>query len=132
LSSTPQHSPRASRNRAARASKRTPPQHPPRAPQHRTARVSKRTNEYVPRTHRRIAGGHGQARNLQSCRFLIGQRLDADGGATGEPLVILDWMGAARGATVVVSTDGDVARRRLGNTTPARLTVAAIIDGGAA
>ena len=42
--------------------------------------------------------------------------------------MILDWMGAARGATVVVSTDGDVARRKLGNTTPARLTVAAIVD----
>jgi microcompartment protein CcmK/EutM len=61
---------------------------------------------------------------LEGCRFLIGQRLDG----TGEPLVILDWMGAARGATVVVSTDGDVARLRLGNTTPARLTVAAIVD----
>jgi hypothetical protein len=28
----------------------------------------------------------------------------------------------------MVSTDGDVARRRLGNTAPARLTVAAIVD----
>jgi len=65
---------------------------------------------------------------LAGCRFLIGQRLDADGRAAGEPLVIIDWLGAARGATVVVSTDGDVARRRLGNTTPARLTVAAIVD----
>ena len=72
--------------------------------------------------------GTAKHETLQGCRFLIGQRLDADGGATGEPQVILDWMGAARGATVVVSTDGDVARRRLGNTTPARLTVAAIVD----
>ncbi len=72
--------------------------------------------------------GTAKHETLQGCRFLIGQRLDADGSATGEPLVILDWMGAARGATVVVSTDGDVARRKLGNTTPARLTVAAIVD----
>jgi len=72
--------------------------------------------------------GTAKHETLQGCRFLIGQRLDADGSSTGEPLVILDWMGAARGATVVVSTDGDVARRRLGNTTPARLTVAAIVD----
>ena len=72
--------------------------------------------------------GTAKHETLQGCRFLVGQRLDADGSATGEPLVILDWMGAARGATVVVSTDGDVARRRLGNTAPARLTVAAIVD----
>ena len=72
--------------------------------------------------------GTAKHETLQGCRFLIGQRLDADGSSTGEPLVILDWMGAARGATVVVSTDGDVARRKLGNTTPARLTVAAIVD----
>ena len=67
--------------------------------------------------------GTAKHETLAGCRFLI-----ADGGPTGEPVVILDWMGAARGATVVVSTDGDVARRRLGNTTPARLTVAAIVD----
>ena len=72
--------------------------------------------------------GTAKHETLQGCRFLIGQRLDADGASTGEPQVILDWMGAARGATVVVSTDGDVARLRLGNTTPARLTVAAIVD----
>lgn len=72
--------------------------------------------------------GTARHETLEGCRFLIGQRLDADGGSTGEPVVILDWMGAARGATVLVSTDGDVARRRLGNTTPARLTVAAIVD----
>jgi ethanolamine utilization protein EutN len=72
--------------------------------------------------------GTAKHATLEGCRFLIGQRLDADGCSTGEPLVILDWLGAARGATVVVSTDGDVARRRLGNTTPARLTVAAIVD----
>jgi ethanolamine utilization protein EutN len=72
--------------------------------------------------------GTAKHETLEGCRFLIGQRLDADGASTGEPQVILDWMGAARGATVVVSTDGDVARLRLGNTTPARLTVAAIVD----
>jgi hypothetical protein len=29
---------------------------------------------------------------------------------------------------VVVSTDGDIARERFGNTTPARLTVLGIVD----
>jgi microcompartment protein CcmK/EutM len=42
--------------------------------------------------------------------------------------VVVDWLGAARGATVMVSTDGDIARERLGNTTPARMVVAGIVD----
>ena len=65
---------------------------------------------------------------LSGCRFLLGQRLEADGREGGEPLVILDRLGARRGSTVVVSTDGDVARKWLGNTTPARLTVVGIVD----
>ena len=65
---------------------------------------------------------------LAGCRFLIGQRLEADGQTSGEPLVILDWLGAGRGCTVIVSTDGDLARRKLGNTTPSRLAVVGIVD----
>jgi ethanolamine utilization protein EutN len=65
---------------------------------------------------------------LQGCRFLIAQRLEADGSASGVPIVILDWLGAGRGTTVLVSQDGDIARLRLGNTTPARLAVAGIVD----
>ncbi|MDZ4798017.1 MAG: EutN/CcmL family microcompartment protein [Bryobacteraceae bacterium] len=65
---------------------------------------------------------------LQSCRFLVGQRLDADGVASGEPLVILDRMGARRGSIVIVSTDGDIPRKLLGNTCPARLTVLGLVD----
>ncbi len=65
---------------------------------------------------------------LEGCRFLVGQRLEPGGRPDGVPLVIVDWMGAAHGATVLVSTDGDIARQRLGNTTPARLVVAGIVD----
>ena len=65
---------------------------------------------------------------LQSCRFLLGQRLDADMQPSGEPIVILDRMGARHGSTVIVSTDGDIARKWLGNTAPARLIVAGIVD----
>lgn len=65
---------------------------------------------------------------LQSCRFLIGQRLDADMQPSGEPIVILDRIGARRGSTVIVSTDGDIARKWLGNTAPARLIVLGIVD----
>lgn len=65
---------------------------------------------------------------LQSCRFLIGQRLDAEMQPSGEPIVILDRIGARRGSTVIVSTDGDIARKWLGNTAPARLIVLGIVD----
>jgi microcompartment protein CcmK/EutM len=65
---------------------------------------------------------------LGGCRFLLAQRIEADGSAGVEPVVVIDWMGAGSGATVLVSTDGDIARARLGNTTPARMVVAAIVD----
>ena len=65
---------------------------------------------------------------LNGCCFLIAQRLEADGSLAAEPIVVVDWLGAAKGCTVVVSTDGDIARERFGNTTPARLTVVGIVD----
>jgi ethanolamine utilization protein EutN len=65
---------------------------------------------------------------LEGCRFLIAQRLEADGSTGAEPLVIIDWLGAGNGSTVLVSTDGDIARERYGNTTPARMVVAGIVD----
>ena len=65
---------------------------------------------------------------LDGCRFLIAQRLEADGSTGAEPIVVIDWLGAGNGATVLVSTDGDIARLRLGNTTPARMVVAGIVD----
>jgi ethanolamine utilization protein EutN len=67
---------------------------------------------------------------LQGCRFLVAQRLEADGSVGLEPIVVVDWLGAAKGSTVVVSTDGDIARLRFGNTTPARLVVVGIVDRG--
>jgi ethanolamine utilization protein EutN len=65
---------------------------------------------------------------LKGCQLLIGRRLDARGRAAEEPVVLLDRLGARRGSTVVVSTDGAAVRRRLGNTTPARLQVVGIVD----
>jgi len=65
---------------------------------------------------------------LDGCRFLIAQRLEADGSLAAEPLVVVDWLGAGSGSTVLVSSDGDIARERYGNTTPARLVVAGIVD----
>ena len=71
---------------------------------------------------------------LQGARFLIGQRLDVNGADTGEPIVVLDTLGAARGSTVIVSTDGDIQRKLRGNNCPARLTVVGLVDfvGGVA
>jgi microcompartment protein CcmK/EutM len=65
---------------------------------------------------------------LEGCRFLVAQRLEADGTAALEPIVVVDWLGAARGQTVVVSTDGDICRLKLGNTTPARMVVVGLVD----
>jgi ethanolamine utilization protein EutN len=65
---------------------------------------------------------------LDGCRFLVAQRLEADGSLAAEPVTIVDWLGAGRGATVIVSTDGDIARAKLGNNTPARMVVLGIVD----
>jgi ethanolamine utilization protein EutN len=65
---------------------------------------------------------------LDGCRLVVAQRLEADGSAAAEPIVVVDWLGSASGSTVLVSTDGDIARVRLGNTTPARMVVAGIVD----
>ena len=65
---------------------------------------------------------------LQGVRFLIGQRLDRNGAAVGEPLVFLDRMGAGRGSIVLVSSDGSIARDWLGAGVPARLVVVGIVD----
>ena len=67
--------------------------------------------------------------SLNACRLLLGQRLEPDGRAGGEPLVIIDRLGARRGSVVIVSTDGDLARRELkSDNTPARLMVVGIVD----
>ena len=65
---------------------------------------------------------------LAGCRLLVARRLEADGTAAEEPNLVVDWMGAARGETVMVSTDGDIAREKLGNNTPARMVVVGLVD----
>lgn len=65
---------------------------------------------------------------LDGCRFLLVQRVEPDGSVASEPNVIVDWLGAARGSMVVVSTDGTISRLRLGNTTPARMVAAGLVD----
>ena len=65
---------------------------------------------------------------LNGCCFLLAQRIEADGSLAEEPIVVIDWLGAAKDDTVLVSTDGDIARQRFGNTTPGRLVVVGIVD----
>jgi ethanolamine utilization protein EutN len=65
---------------------------------------------------------------LHGLRFLIGQRLEADGCTSGEPLVLIDQLGARRGSTVMVSTDNEPLRVRCGKQTPARLVVVGLVD----
>ena len=65
---------------------------------------------------------------LQGSRFLLVQRMEPDGTLADEPNVVVDWQGATGGSTVIVSTDGDIARAQFGNTTPARMVVMGIVD----
>ena len=65
---------------------------------------------------------------LTGCRFLIARRIEADGTLAEEPNVVVDWHGAGIGSTVLISADGDIARERFGNTTPARMVVAGLVD----
>jgi ethanolamine utilization protein EutN len=65
---------------------------------------------------------------FEAVRFLIAQRLEADGRTSGEPVVVLDRMGAGRGSTVLVSTDGNLAREWLGKNVPARLVVVGLVE----
>lgn len=67
--------------------------------------------------------------SLAATRLLIGQRLAADGAGVGEPLVIVDPLGARRGSQVLVTSDGDLARRLLADDrAPVRLVVLGIVD----
>ncbi len=65
---------------------------------------------------------------LRGCRFLIARRIEPGGSLAEEPNLVVDWHGAPIGSTVIISTDGDIARERFGNTTPARMVVAGLID----
>ena len=65
---------------------------------------------------------------LAGCRFLVARRMESDGALADEPNLVVDWHGASIGSVVMVSTDGDITRERLGNTTPARMVVAGLVD----
>lgn len=65
---------------------------------------------------------------IKGCRLLVAQRIEGDYALAPEPILIVDWLGAGDGQTVLVSTDGDIARRRFGSSTPVRMVVVGIVD----
>ncbi len=68
-------------------------------------------------------------RSLRGFRLLVSQRLDTNGKEVGEPLVVLDTLGAGIGTQVIVSSDGELARTLVSdNATPSRMVVVGIVD----
>ncbi len=66
--------------------------------------------------------------SFQGERLLIVQLETADGGPDGEPVLVFDRMGAARGQTVLVTNDGLALQELLGRTTPGRWSVMGLPD----
>jgi ethanolamine utilization protein EutN len=67
--------------------------------------------------------------SLGDQRLLIGQRMASDGSDVGEPMVLLDPVGARLGSRVLVTSDGELARQLLkDNRTPSRMIVLGIVD----
>jgi ethanolamine utilization protein EutN len=67
--------------------------------------------------------------SLSRWRLLLVQPLDAAKRADGEPLLVLDSMGARAGDTVILSSDGRGARELVAmESSPARWFVAGIAD----
>jgi len=62
-------------------------------------------------------------------RLLIAQPVNLAGRPDGNPLLVIDSMGANAGDLVMLTTDGKGARELVGTElTPARITVLGIID----
>lgn len=67
--------------------------------------------------------------SMRGWRLLVAQPTTTDGSSDGDPLLVVDGLGAARGETVLITNDGAGARKLVGdNTTPVRWTVMAIPD----
>lgn len=68
--------------------------------------------------------------SLEGCKLLIVQFVTADGASPdGEPVLAVDPLGAGRGDTVLLSSDGQGTRELLASdTTPVRWSVQGIPD----
>ena len=68
--------------------------------------------------------------SMEGWKLLVVQPLLADGGTPdGDPVLVVDRLGAGRGETVVISSDGRGTRELLGhNNTPVRWSTLGIPD----
>jgi ethanolamine utilization protein EutN len=68
--------------------------------------------------------------SMEGWRLLLVMALQADGRSIeGDPILVVDSLGAARGATVMITSDGIGARELLGSdNTPVRWSVLGIVD----
>ena len=68
-------------------------------------------------------------KSLLGWRLIICQPIDAERKAAGAPVVAIDPYGAALHQEVIVSTDGEAARKAVGDPkSPARLMIIALVD----
>jgi ethanolamine utilization protein EutN len=66
--------------------------------------------------------------SFQGERLLVVQLEGADGRADGEPVLVFDRLGAGRGDSVLVTSDGQVLQEQIGRTTPGRWSVMGLPD----
>jgi ethanolamine utilization protein EutN len=67
--------------------------------------------------------------SLQGWRLLVVQPLTAEGGADGEPILVIDQLGASAATRVIISNDGAGAREMMGSkNSPVRWFVMGIVD----
>lgn len=66
---------------------------------------------------------------LQGLKMLVAQTLDAAGEPEGDPIIVVDRLGAGTGDKVIVTSDGKGLREWLGsNNSPARWWTLGIVD----
>jgi ethanolamine utilization protein EutN len=69
-------------------------------------------------------------RSLNGWRLLLVQMLAPDGKEDGEPLLVIDSLGAGVGSKVIATNDGASARQAVGDrTSPVRWMVLGLTDG---
>lgn len=70
-------------------------------------------------------------KSFTGIRLLVVQPLDIRGQNEGEPLLVIDQLGASRGDRVILSSDGAAARKMVGDRgSPVRWMVMGLCDLG--
>ena len=68
-------------------------------------------------------------RSMRGWKILIVQPVDLKGKPDGDPLMVIDKLGAGQGTKVLISNDGSGAREMVGDdTSPVRWSVIGIVD----